>query len=45
MVTDYHAEYFAHELSKQHSVADAKKLAGMFVSDQAGDPLVDSQLE
>ena len=27
-ITDYHAKYFAHELSKRHSVADAEKLAG-----------------
>lgn len=34
-ITDYHAKYFAHELSKRYSVADAKKLAGtllIFVS-------------
>lgn len=28
MITDYHAKYFAHELSRRHSVADAEKLAG-----------------
>ncbi len=28
MITDCHAKYFAHELSKRHSVADAEKLAG-----------------
>lgn len=27
-IADYHAKYFAHELSKRHSVADDEKLAG-----------------
>lgn len=27
IITDYHAKYFAHELSKRHSVADDEKLA------------------
>lgn len=29
--TEYHAKYFAHELSKLHSVADAGKLADTLV--------------
>jgi superfamily II DNA or RNA helicase len=28
MITDYHAKYFAHELSRRHSAADSEKLAG-----------------
>jgi hypothetical protein len=28
VITEYHAKFFAYELSKQHSVADAEKLAG-----------------
>lgn len=34
MITDYHAKYFAHELSKRHSVADAEKLAGTLLDAQ-----------
>lgn len=34
MITDYHAKYFAHELSRRHSVADAEKLAGTLLDAQ-----------
>jgi SNF2 family DNA or RNA helicase len=33
-ITDYHAKYFAHELSRRHSVADAEKLAGTLLDAQ-----------
>ena len=28
MIPEYHAKYFAHELSRRHSAADSEKLAG-----------------
>ena len=32
--TDYHAKYFAHELSRRHSAADSEKLAGALLDAQ-----------
>lgn len=34
MTTEYHAKLFAHELTRQHSVADAEKLAGALLDAQ-----------
>ena len=34
MITDYHAKYFAHELSRRHSAADSEKLAGALLDAQ-----------
>lgn len=34
MITDYHAKYFAHELSRRHSVNDSEKLAGTLLDAQ-----------
>lgn len=34
MISDYHAKYFAHELSRRHSAADSEKLAGALLDAQ-----------
>lgn len=34
MLTDYHAKYFAHELTKRHSAQDDEKLAGALLDAQ-----------
>src|SRR5674476_545813 len=34
MITEYHAKLFAHELTRQRSVADAEKLAGALLDAQ-----------
>jgi SNF2 family DNA or RNA helicase len=34
MITKYHAKYFAHELSRRHSVGDSEKLAGALLDAQ-----------
>jgi SNF2 family DNA or RNA helicase len=34
LTTEYHAKLFAHELTRQHSVADAEKLAGALLDAQ-----------
>lgn len=34
LITDYHAKYYAHELSRRHSVADSEKLAGALLDAQ-----------
>jgi len=34
VITDYHAKYFAHELSRRHSVNDSEKLAGTLLDAQ-----------
>lgn len=34
MITDYHAKYFSHELSRRHSAADSEKLAGALLDAQ-----------
>jgi SNF2 family DNA or RNA helicase len=34
MATEYHAKLYAHELTRQHSVADAEKLAGALMDAQ-----------
>ncbi len=33
-LTDYHALYFAHEMSKRHSVNDSERLAGSLLDAQ-----------
>ncbi len=33
-ITNYHAKYYAHELSRRHSVADSEKLAGALLDAQ-----------
>ncbi len=34
MISDYHAKYFAHELSRRHSAGDSEKLAGALLDAQ-----------
>jgi ERCC4-related helicase len=34
MITDFHAKYFAHELSRRHSAGDSEKLAGALLDAQ-----------
>lgn len=34
LITDYHAKYYAHELSRRHSAADSEKLAGALLDAQ-----------
>ena len=34
MITNYHAKYFAHELSRRHSAGDSEKLAGALLDAQ-----------